>query len=391
MGGPLSGLKVLDFTRLLPGPFGTMVLSDLGAEVVKVEAPNLPDLMLFMPPPDGNTGAPHRMINRGKRSISLDLKKPEGVEVVKKLVPGFDVVIEQFRPSVMERLGCGYDCLRELNPGLVYCSITGYGQSGPYRDRAGHDINYLSLSGVMSFTGKKETGPVLPGIQIADQCAGGMNAVTAILAALYHREKTGEGQYIDISMTDGVIHLGAIYATGCLAGGGDLGREEHALNGGGVYDFYETKDGGHMSVGSLEPQFFAALLKAIGREDLAADTLSPQSGKKAKEAIREEFRKKTRAEWEEIFKETDACVEPVLSLSEMIEHENTRGREMVVEVERPDGTRMKQIAAPFKFSGTPCEYGRAGAVPGSDTDEILKEFDFSLEEIDKLRQEKVIK
>jgi len=388
MAGPLSGVRVLDFTRLLPGPFGTMVLADLGAEVVRVEAPNLPDLLLAMPPMDGQVSAAWRMINRGKRSISVDLKSPDGQDLIKRLVRDFDVVIEQFRPGVMKRLGVDYESLCQGRPDLIYCSITGYGQTGPYRDRAGHDINYLSLSGMMSFTGRKDTGPVLPGIQIADQCAGGLNAALAVIAALYHREKSGRGQQIDISMTDGAIHLIAIYAMAYLHGGGEARREETFLNGGGYYDFYETKDGEYMSVGSLEPQFLKALLQALRREDL--HKASPLA-ENFKSELKAEFKKKTRREWEEVFAKTDACVEPVISIAEMTEHPLALERGMVTEVPTAKGGAQKQIGSPYKMSSTPPEYRFAGEPPGTHTDEVLKEAGFSPAEIEKLRREGVIK
>ncbi len=389
MSGPLKGVKVLDFTRLLPGPFGTMVLADMGADVVRVEAPGLPDLLTLMPPMDGEVSAAHREINRNKRSIMVDLKNPEGAGVITRLVKNFDVLVEQFRPGVMKRLCVDYECMSAHNPGLIYCSITGYGQDGPYRDRAGHDANYLALSGVMSYTGRKDSGPLPLGIQVADQCAGGLNAVVAILAALYHKERTGEGQCIDISMTDGAMHLGALHAMAYLAGGEPPEREGNPLNGGGYYDFYRTKDGEYMSVGSLEPQFFKAMVTALGREDLADKQMS--GGRELKEALQAEFEKKTRKEWEAVFKEVDACVEPVLSVAEMAEHPLTKAREMVVDVPRPDGTTQRQVGSPYKMERTPAEYRFAGAAPGAHTRQVLEEAGFSQDEIEELSKNSVVK
>jgi crotonobetainyl-CoA:carnitine CoA-transferase CaiB-like acyl-CoA transferase len=392
MSGPLNGVKILDFTRLLPGPFGTMVLGDLGADILRVEAPNLPDLLRVMPPMDGEVSAAHREINRNKRSLTLDLKKPEGVSVVERLVKRFHVVIEQFRPGVMDRLGVGYTDLSKINPAIVYCSITGYGQDGPYRDRAGHDNNYLGISGVMSYTGRAEGGPLPLGIQIADQCAGGLNAVIAIIAALYHREKTGEGQYLDISMTDGAFHLGCMEMMNYLASGQEVGREEPALSGGSYYDFYETADGGYMSVGSLEPQFFAALCKALGRDDLLSYHMNMgERGVKLKDELKAEFKKRTRKEWEEVFKDVDACVEPVLSISEAAAHPQNLARNMVVEVEKDDGTRQRQVGSPYKFSRTGCELKFAGVAPGTHTDQVLEESGFTGKEIEDLKEKGVVK
>lgn len=392
MSGPLSGVRVLDFTRLLPGPFGTMVLGDLGAEVVRVEAPNFPDILRVMPPMDGEVSAAHREINRNKKSILLDLKNPEGPAVVKTLVKHYDVVVEQFRPGVMEKLGVGYEALAPENPRLIYCSITGYGQDGPYRLRAGHDINYLALSGVMSYTGRAKEGPLPLGIQVADQCAGGLNAVVAIIAALYSREQTGRGQYIDISMTDGAIHLGALNAMACLHQNENACREGTFLNGGSYYDFYQTSDGEYMAIGGIEPQFYAAMVKALGREDLLSMHMAVgKQGEKLKEELRQEFRKKTRKEWEEVFAQVDACVEPVLSIAEMIEHPNTVARKMVVEVPRPDGASQRQIGSPYKMSGTPPSFSFTGVAPGSNTDEILKDAGYDDARIKELRESGVVK
>lgn len=392
MSGPLHGVKILDFTRLLPGPFGTMVLGDLGAEVLRVEAPSFPDLLRMMPPMDGEVSAAHRQMNRNKRSILLDLKNPEGAKVVKRLVKLYDVVMEQFRPGVMDRLGVGYDALSSVNPRLIFCSITGYGQDGPLRDRAGHDINYLSLSGLMSYMGRKEAGPLPLGIQVADQCAGGLNAVIAVLAALVHRDRAGEGQRIDISMTDGSVHLGCLELMNCLASGKEASRESAVLNGGSFYDFYETADGKHMSVGSLEPQFFSALCKALQRDDLIPLHMAMGArGDKLKEELRKEFKKRPRKEWEEIFARTDACVEPVLSIAEALAHPLTRARQMVVKVERGDGAAQEQVGSPYKFSRTGCEFNFAGVVPGKHTDQVLKEAGFSDAEIKDLKAKGVVK
>lgn len=391
MSGPLSGIKVLDFTRLLPGPFGTMVLADLGAEVVRVDAINYPDLVALMQPMDGNVSAAHRALNRTKRSIALNLKDPRGAELVKRVAPCFDVAVEQFRPGVMDRLGVGYEALRAANPRIVYCSITGYGQDGPYRDRAGHDINYLSMAGIASYTGRAGSGPTVPGIQIADQCGGGYNAVIAILAGLIQRERTGEGLSIDISMTDGVMQLGTLFAAIRAAGGHMPGFENELLNGGSYYDFYRTSDGGHMSVGSLEPQFFAALCEALGREDLKEYHMAPgEKGEHLKSELAREFAKKTRDEWAEIFSKVDACVEPVLSVDEARDHPLARARGMTVDLKSPTGAVLRQTGSPYKMDGYWPPEGFAGVDPGTNTAEVLLECGLDDDEIGELKREKVI-
>lgn len=204
--GILTGLKILDFSTLLPGPFATMMLADMGADVLKVESPNRVDLTKVLAPMDGEVSATFGHLQRSKRSLALDLKQEEAREVVYRLVQEYDIVIEQFRPGVMDRLGIGYEQLKQINPNVIYCSITGYGQTGPLRDRAGHDINYLALAGAAGYSSRKNEAPVPAGIQVADLAGGSMPAVIGVLAAVYHRNQTGEGQYIDLSITDAVFH-----------------------------------------------------------------------------------------------------------------------------------------------------------------------------------------
>ena len=250
--GLLSGLKILDLTTLLPGPFATMYFSDMGASVLRIGSVARPDPIEFMPPfvGRGKRSALWAYLGRGKLSMNLNLKKPRAVEIIKKLVCEYDIIIEQFRPGVMAKLGLGYEDLKKINPAIIYCSLTGYGQTGPLSNRAGHDINYLALSGLLSYSGTKEAGPSLMGMQIADLAAGSLNAVIGILAAVINRKETGQGHHIDISMTDGAIAFNAIYGTTFLAGAREPSRESERLNGGTLYDIYQTKDGGYMSVGA---------------------------------------------------------------------------------------------------------------------------------------------
>lgn len=392
MAGPLKGMKVLDFSALLPGPFGTMILGDLGAEVLKVEAPNRPDLMRFAPPYDGGESSMHHVINRNKKSIGINLKFPEGVELVKKLVRVYDIMIEQFRPGVMEKLGVGYETLKKENPRLIYCSITGYGQTGPYRDRAGHDINYLSTASIPSFSHRKGERPFPQAVQIADVGAGSYQAVVAILAAVIHREKTGEGQYLDVSMTDGAVSWITHHAPYYLIDGKSPGAEDAFLSGGvHFYDYYETKDGRFMSVGSIEPQFYADLCRGLGREDLKAkQNVEGQASAELKAELRKIFSGKTQKEWIEIFAKLDACVEPVLTMGEMCDHPHTRARKMVIEVKKPDGTPQKQIASPFKLSATPPEIRSVGPKMGEHTNEAMKAVGYLEKEIQALREKGVV-
>ena len=382
--GILTGLKILDFTTLLPGPFATMMLADMGAEVIKVESPTRDDVTKHLPPMDGEVSAAFAHLNRSKRSLALDLKKDEAKEVVYQLIQEYDIVIEQFRPGVMDRLGIGYETLKQINPKIIFCSITGYGQTGPLRHRAGHDINYLSLAGAASYSSRKGQAPVPAGIQVADLAGGSMPAVIAILAAVYHRSQTGEGQYIDVSITDSVFSLSALFGSGYLVGGMEPEPESLLLNGGHFYDYYETKDHRYFSVGSLEPQFQAKLCNLIGDPNLI--TLSSSERKDDQQAFKQilikTFKEKTFNEWLDLLGDDfDGCVEPVLHFSESVEHPHVKARELVVSVPKTDGGSQKQIAFPIKFSTQPAQYRFTGVQTGYHSEEILKEAGFNKETI----------
>ena len=360
--GALEGLKILDFSTLLPGPFATTMLADLGAEVLKISGPGKPDIVLDYPPfIEGTTvSANQAWLGRNKKTMLLNLKKPGAVEVVKKLIMEYDIVMEQFRPGVMEKLGLGYEALAEINPRLIYCSLTGYGQTGPLSHRAGHDINYLARSGNMAQAGRAETGPVLTNMQVADVAVGSMNSVIGILAAVQYRNRTGKGQRVDIAMLDGLIPFNGMDGTAFLAAGKVPKREGERLNGGCMYDFYETKDGQYLSVGALEPKFWAEFCHCIGREDLIEGSVWPEDVKAVKEVIRGILKEKTRDEWMAVFDGCDVCVEPVLSVQEaLLEDAHIRAREMVVEVELPlsDGKKVPQYGTAVKLSES--QIGRA--------------------------------
>lgn len=393
MSGPLSSLKILDFTGLLPGPFGSMVLADMGADVIRVEAPGRPDMVRMLPPMEDNISACHAYLNRSKKSLALDLKKPEGVEVVKRLVKNHDIVIEQFRPGVMDRLGVGYEMLKAVNPDVIYCSITGYGQDGPYRDRAGHDMNYLAIAGVTGYNGRLASGPAPMAVQVADIAGGSFHAVMGILAAVIHRHKTGEGQYIDISMTDAAFSLHALTAPPALVGNQQPGLEKTQLNGGSFYDCYETKDGRWFSVGGLEPQFFVQFCTAIGKPHLTNQgiIMQPAIVAAVKGEIAEAMKLKSYAEWCEIFSKLDSCTEPVLSFAEACEHPQIRARQMLVDVPKPGGGTQKQIASAIKFSKTKARYDYIGAPLGAHTDDILASVGFSDEEQSALRTAGIVR
>lgn len=388
MGGPLKGLKVLDFTTLLPGPYATMVLADLGAEVLRIVSGSRPDLADFVPPclPGTNLSCMTATLGRGKRSLALNLKDPRAGAIVSKLIESHDILIEQFRPGVMGKFGLDYETLRKTNPALIYCSLTGYGQTGPLKNRAGHDINYLARSGVSDGSGRKASGPPLMGIQIADVAAGSNNAVIGILAAVVHRQKTGEGQHVDVSMTDGVIAFAALAGAAFLVDGTENRREEGVLNGGSLYDFYETKEGGYLSFGGLEPRFFAAFCETIGRPDLIAGGIAPPDLIRVKAEIGAIVRSKTTAEWMVSFGKVDACVEPVLSLGEALRDPQVEARGLVVEVKLPGGGTVQQLGHPIRYSVTPPEYRSVGVPSGANTREVLREWGYTEGEIDEFEK-----
>jgi alpha-methylacyl-CoA racemase len=390
--GPLASLKVLDFSTLLPGPFASLLLADMGAEVLRIESPTRMDLLRVLPPHDQGISASHAYLNRNKRSLALDLKQPEALEVIKQLLQDYDIVLEQFRPGVMERLGLGYEALKAINPKLIYVSITGYGQTGPYKDRAGHDINYLALAGLASYTGHADSGPLPLGMQVADIAGGSLHGVIGLLAAVIARQQSGLGQHLDVSMTDCAFSLNAMAGAGYLACGVEPGREEQMLNGGSFYDYYRSRDGRWFSVGSLEPAFMKQLCAALGLEELETLGLSPEPAlqKALKNALRIEFETRDFAELCALFATLDACVEPVLSLGEAVRHPQLKARALVTEVPRGDGTTQVQMACPLKFSQGLPEPRHIGAAIGQHTDQVLGELGFSAERIEALRRAKVV-
>ena len=387
--GPLVSLKVLDFTTLLPGPYATLLLADMGANVLRVEAPHRHDTIRNALPRDGYSSAAHSYLNRNKRSIGLNLKCPAAVDLVKELVSEFDIVVEGFRPGVMDRLGIGYDDLKAANPSVIVCSITGYGQTGPYRDRAGHDNNYLALSGLASYTGSEASGPVPAGLQIADVAGGSLHAALGILAAVVHRDTTGEGQAIDVSMTDAAFTLNTLSGAAYLVGGDVPTIDGNALSGGGYYGYYETSDDRWISVGSIEPHFLEALCDALQLEvtDLPIFGQDPGAEVRLRELIRQKIGVMSFAECRALFAGLDACVEPVLDVAEAATQPLIEERDMVVDVPTPDGDRQRQMGAPIKFSATKPDYRHIGVAVGEHTEAVLRELGKSDEEIARLAEE----
>lgn len=388
----LKGLKILDFSGLLPAPYGTRILADMGAEVLRIEAPTRPDMVRVMPPFDEQgLSAAHSSLNRNKGSLVVDLKTPQGVEIIKKLVQEYDIVVEQFRPNVMARLGLGYDDLKAINPRLIYCAVTGYGQQGVYKNRAGHDLNYLAIAGILDYTGRKESGPMPLPIQAAD-ITGGLYAVTGILAAVIHRQHTGQGQFVDVSLTDAAFSLQALTAPAALVGKQQPKPETDVLNGGTFYDCYQTADNRYLSIGGLEPQFFMAFANAIARPDLIPLAIrhDAEAVNTVKTAIKEAISQKTLAEWQAIFAPIEACVEPVLSFAEACQHPQLQSRQMLVNVPTVNGNTQTQIATPIMFSQTPNQYQHTGTALGSHTKTTLLAQGFTEQQLQEWQQQGII-
>lgn len=389
MGQPLEGIRVLDLSRLLPGPFCSLMLSDLGADVVKVEDLSGGDYARLSPPtaPDGQGGMFH-FLNRGKRSMKLNLKKPEGVALLKRLVKDADVLLESFRPGVMDKLGVGYDVLSKENPKLVYCCISGYGWSGPLKDKAGHDNNYLSYAGVLGVSGERDRRPSLAGVQIADVAAGALYGTVAILAALNRATREGKGSFIDTAMTDGALAmLGPHLANYALDG--NLPRTGEMLLSGRIccYTVYETQDGRHMSMGALEPKFWMAFVQAVKRPDLSGAAFTDaKDGQKFYEEMKALFKSKTQAEWVETLKNADCCVEPVLLMDEVLELAHFKERGLWAEVD-VGGKKVRVVRSPFFFDKkNPDGPLRVAPKHGEHTAEFLKERGLSESEIEALKK-----
>ncbi|PWA12792.1 CoA transferase [Pueribacillus theae] len=367
MGLPLKNIRVLDLTRLLPGPYCSQLLADFGAEVIKVEEPNLGDYARWNEPKAGEYSAMFESLNRNKKSVAMNLKDEKDRNLFKELVKTADVLIESFRPGVMDRLGIGYDILKEINPKLVYCAITGYGQNGPYQDKPGHDINYLSYAGLLHFNGRKGEKPIPPATQIADIGGGALMGAVGILTALMGRNESGKGQFVDISMTDGVVSWLQSILPEFLAGN-EKQKGELTLSGGkACYGVYETADGRYLSVGALEEKFWKVFCEGIERPDFIPLLESPiQVQEQLRKEIEQIIYKRSLKEWMDIFENADACVSPVLTLEEMINDPQIKARDMIVNFED-----TRQIGLPIKLSDTPGEIRTKAPKLGEHNEEVF--------------------
>lgn len=386
----LEGLKVLDLTRLLPGPYATMYLADFGADVIKIEQPGEGDYARTFQPQKNNISYRFLMVNRNKKSITLNLKEKEGKEIFIDLAKDADVVIESFRPGVMDRLGLGYKSLSEINPKLVFCSLSGFGQTGPHAMDAGHDLNYISLAGILSLTGKRGDSPVIPGIQVAD-LTGGLMAVIGILVAIQGRNVTGKGQYVDVSLFGAALATLPADASIYFGSGKVPKRGESRLTGGWPnYNIYRTRDNRYLACGALEKKFWKNLCKVLGREDLIDTVDDPNNWDDLSMFLEETFASKTLAEWEAQLQDKDTCVTTVKNLDEVFSDKHVLENDLAVEIDDKKFGKHWQLGIPFKLSETPGIYRTPAPDLGEHTESILLELGYSSDQIDKLYQEGII-
>ncbi len=382
---PLDGVRVLDLSRLLPGPYATLVLADLGADVVKVEEAPGGDYLRWMPPLAGEQSGFFHALNRSKRSLCLDLKRPEGAAAFRRLARRFDVVVESFRPGVMDRLGVGYAALKAEHPGVILCSISGYGQDGPYRDRAGHDIDYCATAGVLALNGPPEQ-PLPLGVQVADVAGGSWPAVAGVLAALVRRAATGEGSHVDVSMTDGALAMLALQLGAAAARGSPPRRAGAMLTGGSAcYGVYRTRDGRFVALGALEPKFFRSFCEAAGRPELAERQFE-DDGRGPREELAALFATRTRDEWARLGEAADCCLSPVLEGDEPARDPQLLARGLFLSVETPwEGRAMASLRTPVRFAGAE-PAPRPAPRLGADGERVLAEAGFTAGEIEDLRR-----
>lgn len=376
---PLEGIRVLDLTRLLPGPYCTLLLADYGADVIKVEDPKSGDYARWYEPKvNDDQSAMFISLNRNKRSITLDLKDEKDKEAFISLIKTADVLIESFRPGVMDRLGLGFEELKVHNPKLIYCAITGYGQSGPYAKEAGHDINFLSYSGLLHLQGAPNEKPLIPSVQIGDIGGGALMAAIGILLAIIDAKKTNTGQFVDISMLDGALSWMHTILPNYWTSGELPNRGELTLNGGkACYEIYRTKDNRYISVGALEYKFWKNFCKVIGKEELIEQLDEPlEQQRLIKQEVQAAIHQKTLEEWLELFEGIDACVSPVITPEELADHPQIKHRQMIEDITHPEVGVIKQIGNPIKLSNSTVRTRRHAPGLGEHTKEILKELGY---------------
>lgn len=388
----LQGLRILDLTSLWPGPLATLVLADLGAEVLRIEPPDRPDALRYLEPlDDRGDGAAWSFVGRGKRSLALNLKSAEGRDILNRLVDDYDIVVEQFRPGVLDRLGVGYAALSQRQPRLIWCSISGFGQAGPWRDRPGHDINYLAASGLAHLMGGGRGGPAAWTALVGDVAGGTWPALVGILAAVIQRGVTGVGQHIDIAMAEGALFLNALAASGVLAGGADPRAGQGTLGGASTFDYYATADGRWVSLALLEPKFWQGFCAAVQRPDLLD---APSGTAEEVAALKAELQRLIAsapyAHWLALFDRVEVCAEPVRTTAEALALPQFIDRASVVQVARPSGGVVAQLANPVRLSASDAQPGPSAPPPGWHSRQVLSELGFDPQRIDALCRSGVI-
>lgn len=367
----LTGIRVLDMSRLLPGPYCTMLLADFGAEVIKIEEPGKGDYSRSFPPFLKDFGYWHLQLNRNKQSVVLDLKSEEGKNIFLELVKTADVVVESYRPGVLKKLGVDYEAAAKVNPKIIYCSLSGYGSKGPLAHKADHDLGYLSLAGVTAMSGEADGAPAIPGVLMADMNAA-LSAGMSIMIALRHAALTGQGQEIDISLFNVAMNLMPGAASLFFGSGFVAERGNNWLTGAYAnYNIYATADGRYVSVGCLEKKFWRNLCIGLGREELI-DMIDDESNHPyLKEQLAAAFKQKTMREWEKFFADKDACVTPVLNFKEAVESEQVQANEMVLNVRDDELGEYQQLGFAMKLSKTPARLNKRAPRLGEDTEKIL--------------------
>ena len=390
----LEGIRVLDLSRLAPGPLGSMILADMGAEVIKVEELEERGGMardIFVPPgvspeEEGKYLA-RDILGRNKKSIALNLKLPEARKIFYKLAATADVIWESYRPGVVDRLGIGYETISKINPRIIYCSISGYGHDGPYRDMPGHDPNYSAIAGVLASNTDMEDRPMTSGVPLADTSVG-LYAVIGVLCALIAREKTGRGQYLDVSFADSALSFAAILLGQYMVFGPMPRRRDMQL----IQNTWQTKDGKYITSCPMESYFWERFCRALGLEELIQHHhATGEKYDEAVSAIRDKILTKTRDEWFEIMKEADTCVSPVLTFDEVLKDPQILHRNMIMELEHPTQGKVKQLGFAVKLSETPAQFRNFAPVLGQHSEEILQELGYSGKSVEKLRKAGVVK